>query len=64
MNRLLALLFLTLPLAACQTFVHEKPMSTESGIRGGQMVATTLLDGEFDNHEQVWAARDNAATAI
>ena len=28
------------------------------------MVATTLLDGEFDNHEQVWAARDNAATAI
>ncbi len=64
MNRLLALLFLTLPLAACQTFVHEKSLSAEPGARGVQSVATAVLDGEFDNHEQVWATRENAATAI
>ncbi len=64
MNRSLALLFLILPLAACQTLPHDKPMLAESGARGGPGVATALLDGEFDNHEQVWAARENPATAI
>lgn len=64
MNRLIPLLSLILPLAACQTFLPAKSMSGAPGSPAAHVVTTPLLEGEFDNHEQVWAARENNATTI
>ena len=64
MNRPLALLLLILPLTACQTLLHDKPTHAGTKTSAGQGSHAVLLEGEFDNHEQVWAARENPATAI
>ncbi|NCT66152.1 MAG: hypothetical protein GXC76_00765 [Rhodanobacteraceae bacterium] len=48
-------LFLTLPLAACQS-----PGATRSSV-APPAVAAVPLAGQFDNHAQVWSARESAA---
>ena len=63
MNRLLLLPFLLLPLVACQTLRHAEFVHAGAKAAGGQAGSAALLEGEFDNHEQVWAARENPAAA-
>ena len=57
MNRLHLLIFLPLLLAACQTLPEAGSPSRAVPARS----SSALLEGVFDNHEQVWAARENAA---
>lgn len=61
MNRLIALILLILPLAACQTFMHEKAPPAAQTRPATQVGSTALLNGAFDNHEQVWTSRENGA---
>lgn len=63
MKRLLLLLALLLSLVACQTLRHAEIIHAEAKVGGGSGESAALLEGEFDNHEQVWAARENAAAA-
>ena len=59
MNRIVLTLLLILPLAACQTF-RPAPSAHTPDLPG----ASSALDGDYDNHEQVWASGDQAASAV
>lgn len=58
MNRLLQISLLSFALAACQTL---PPSATPRQAGSGGASPAALFHGEFDNHEQVWAARENPA---
>jgi hypothetical protein len=64
MNRSFPLLLLLLPLVACQTLRQAGLVRADTKVRGGQAASAALFDGEFDNHEQVWAAHEKSATAL
>ena len=66
MNKSLAilLLLLTLPLAACQTVLRGESARGPTHAPVDRAFGANLLDGEFDNHEQVWAADKGNSTAI
>lgn len=55
MKRIALFLFLTLPLAACQSTGSTRPSAATP------VAAQMSLAGQFDNHEQVWSTRENAA---
>jgi hypothetical protein len=59
MNRTLLTLLLILPLTACQT-LRPGPSTHASPIAG----TSSALVGDFDNHEQVWAAAEQGANAL
>ena len=59
MNRILLAWLLILPLAACRT-VPTAPSAQASAMAG----SAAMPDGEFDNHEQVWAGGARSAGAI
>lgn len=60
MNRLLAALLLSLLLSACQTLGHsDAPHRDASAVS-----RTLLLEGDFDNHEQVWSSRESGAANV
>lgn len=60
MNRLLVVLLLLLALPACRTVGHfDAPRREDSAT-----APTVLLDGDFDNHEQVWSAREGALADV
>lgn len=60
MNRLLWLCLLSLALGACQTL---RPSASPFSAKEAGTSPNALLRGEFDNHEQVWSARE-ASSAI
>ena len=57
MNRLLIVATLFLPLAACQTIGRLAP-------HAASLPANPVLNGEYDNHEQVWSSRENTTPIV
>lgn len=58
MNQLPWLFLFSFALAGCQTL---PPSATPQRAGSVDTSPTALFQGEFDNHEQVWAARENPA---
>ncbi|GAA0706980.1 hypothetical protein [Dokdonella soli] len=58
MNRIILSLLVLLSLTACQNALHA---GATRSVAGAPTMADGMLVGEFDNHEQVWTARENAA---